>query len=401
MTCIFRCTPLSLIVFVVMQFFLLKNTLADENNDNWLPESVQIHGFLSQGFVNTSDNNFSGRSDDNISIDFRELGINGSWQINPDLQIAMQVLWRDQGELDEDGLRIDYALLDYTFFSSESLLLGIKAGRVPNPYGFYNDTRDVAATRPSIFLPQSIYFDRTRNLSLSSDGGYLYSEYRSNLGNFYLTAGGFQIRVDDAHFDKSVLGNFSGALSGDLSFLTRLLYEWQDGMVRFAITYADINTDYESRNTVLSSGYMSFNSTIFSAQYNAENWSLTGEFAFRRIKTDDLGVIPDDDTTGESYYLQGEYRFTSFLEGLVRYDSLVQDTNDRDGKKIARRFGIVNHSRFAKDWTVGLRFKPFSKFLISAEYHRVNGTGWLSSLENRSTTKKHWDLYAVMISYNF
>ncbi len=396
---ILRRAPLPLIV--LMQLFMVPTTFADENKDNWLPESVQIHGFLSQGFVHTSDNNFSGRSDDNISIDFRELGINGSWKINPDLQIAMQVLWRDQGEMDEDGLRIDYGLVDYSFYSTETFLVGIKAGRVPNPYGLYNDTRDVASTRPSIFLPQSIYFDRTRNLSLSADGGYFYGEYRSPIGDFYLTVGGIQSRVDDAHFDKGTLGNFSGALTGDLSFISRLNYEWQDGMVRLAISYADFNVDYESRNNILSSGYMSFNPLVFSAQYNAENWSLTGEFAIRRLKSDDLGVVPDSDTTGESYYLQGTYRFTSYLEGLVRYDSLVHDENDRDGKKAARKLGIAKYSRFAKDWTVGLRLKVIPELLVSAEYHRVNGTGWLSSLENKTGTTQHWDLYAVMVSYSF
>lgn len=391
-------------VFLLL-FIFPQISLAENNLDDWLPESVQIHGFLSQGFVHTSDNNFSGRSDDNISIDFRELGINGSWQVNPDLRVAMQILWRDQGELDEDRLRIDYALVDYSFYSSENLLFGIKAGRVPNPLGFYNDTRDVAATRPSIFLPQSIYFDRTRNLSLSSDGGYFYGEFRNEmLGNFYLTAGGLQVRVDDAHFEKGALGNFSGAITGDLSFLTRLLYEWQDGKVRFGITYVDINVDYESRNNVLSSGYLTFNPIVFSAQYNSENWSLTGEYAIRRTKTDEFGVIPDDDVTGESYYLQGTYQFTSYLEGLVRYDRYIADRNDRNGKKMARKYNVANYSRFAKDWTVGLRLKPYDGVLISAEYHRINGTGWTSPLENKASSlpmSQYWDLYSLMISYNF
>ena len=57
--------------------FVLSNTAqATEDDLSFeLPKSVQIHGFLSQGFLHTSDNNLFGHSDDNISVDFRELGL--------------------------------------------------------------------------------------------------------------------------------------------------------------------------------------------------------------------------------------------------------------------------------------------------------------------------------------
>ena len=156
---------------------------------NWLPQTVQIHGFLSQGMTHTSDNNFFGKSDDTVSFDYRELGINGSWRIIPELQISAQVVYRDAGLTDDSNVRLDYALADYSYYSSESTLLGIRAGRVPTPFGFYNDTRDVASTRPGILLPQSIYFDRNRNIAYSADGGYLYGEQRTGFGDFFFTTG--------------------------------------------------------------------------------------------------------------------------------------------------------------------------------------------------------------------
>jgi hypothetical protein len=42
--------------------------------------------------------------------------------------------------------------------------------------GLYNETRDVPFTHPGIFLPQVVYFDRVRNLVLSTDGAMLYGE---------------------------------------------------------------------------------------------------------------------------------------------------------------------------------------------------------------------------------
>lgn len=375
---------------------------SDEEAFFTLPKSLQIHGFLSQGFLHTSDNNLFGHSDDNIAVDFRELGINASWRALPELQLALQLVWRNAGQTDEDDLRIDYGVANYSLLSTESSLMGFKAGRVPTPLGLYNDTRDVASTRPSILLPQSIYFDRNRNLALSADGGYFYAEHRTDYGDFYFNIGVINPRTDDPSFKQSIAGNFSGEIIGDTSWVSRVNYEWNSGQIRLAITYADFNADYQpTPNTVnLSPGKFRFNPLIFSAQYNAENWSITSEYALRQTRFTGFGsLIPDSDTTGESYYIQGIYSFTSYLQGLVRYDHLIWDKDDRDGKRFANDFNAPNYSRFAKDWTAGLRLKVIPSLLISAEYHRINGTGWLSTLEK--SNHQHWDLYALMVSYTF
>lgn len=78
-----------------------------------LPESVQIHGFASQGYIQTTENDFFGDSSDGGSFDFRELGINGSWYITPNLLTAVQLVSRNAGETDDGALRVDYALVNY------------------------------------------------------------------------------------------------------------------------------------------------------------------------------------------------------------------------------------------------------------------------------------------------
>lgn len=377
----------------------------DTGNGSWLPESVQIHGFLSQGFLHTSDNNFFGKTDDSISTDFRELGLNGSWNMLPDLQLAMQVVWRDAGDTDNGGFRIDYGLANYNLYSSETSLLTLRGGRVPTPLGFYNDTRDVAATRPSILLPQSIYFDVNRNLALSADGGYLYGEHRTEYGDFSLNIGAVIPRMDDPDFNNAILGSSPGQMEGDTSWVARFGYEWQSGLVRLAVTYADFRGDYKPvAGAFLGAGKFQFNPLILSAQYNEENWSLTAEYALRRSDLTNFAPRPDLGATGQSYYIQGTYRFTDALEGLVRYDELVWDLNDQKGEQFARQFGqfgATSYSRFAQDWTFGLRYEIMPSLLLSAEYHRINGTGWISALENPEGTTQHWDMYLMMMSYNF
>ncbi len=106
---------------------------------------------------------------------------------------------------------------------------------------------------------------------------------------------------------------------------------------------------------------------------------------------------------GESFYFQGEYRFTPKWEAILRYDVLFTDRDDRDGKRYAAATGGPAYSRFAKDITVGLRWNITPEFMLRAEYHRVDGTGWLSKLDNpvSKDTSEHWDLYAIQASYRF
>ncbi|MGR8979934.1 MAG: hypothetical protein ACU84H_07595 [Gammaproteobacteria bacterium] len=376
-------------------------TLCKADENNWLPDSIQIHGFLSQGFLHTSDNNFFGESDDSISTDFRELGLNGSWKIMSDLQVAMQVVYRNAGDTDDSDFRIDYGVANYNLFSSESSLLSLRGGRVPTPLGLYNDTRDVAATRPSILLPQSIYFDRNRNLALSADGGYIYGEHRTDYGDFSLNLGTVIPRTDDPDFNQNILRKLPGQMEGDVSWVGRMGYDWRNGLVKLAITFADFNSHNEGSDvSTTTSRTFKFNPLILSAQYSAENWSLTSEWALRRTK---IGTYnsPVVDFTGQSFYFQGTYRIIDSLEALVRYDELIWDLDDKHGDRFEEMTGLPNYSRFAQDWTFGLRYEILPSLLLSGEYHRVNGTGWLSNLENPNGTTQHWDLFAMMISYNF
>ncbi|MGR8940266.1 MAG: hypothetical protein ACU83V_00975 [Gammaproteobacteria bacterium] len=317
----------------------------------------------------------------------------------PDLHLAMQVVWRDAGQTDEDGLRIDYGLANYDIYSSESSQLTLRAGRIPTPLGFYNETRDVAATRPSIFLPQSIYFDANRNFALSADGGYLYGEHRTDIGDFSFNFGLVIPRTDDPDYVDAILNGDPGDVEGDTSWITRLQFESPTGQVRLAATYAESISDFRSSINSWNRGSFQFNPLILSAQYNAEKWSLTAEYALRWSQLDYIN-IPDFNITGQSYYIQGTYRLTDKLEGLIRYDELIWDLNDKHGNNYPVP-NVPNFSRFAQDWTFGLRYKILPSLLLSAEYHHVNGTGWLSRLENQQHETQHWDMYAFMVSYHF
>jgi len=372
-----------------------------------LTSDFQIHGFATQGIILTSDNNFFGDSNDGPSLDYTELGLNASWTPWPKLQFATQLLSRRAGEGNDGDIELDYGLVDYSLISNETDQWGLRIGRIKNPLGLYNETRDVAFTRPSILLPQSIYFDRTRHLALSADGIHMYAEKRTPMGDFYLQFGAVNPRVNALETELTLLGrDRPGKLNSNMSYIGRLLFEKDNGQLRLALSGAEVNIGYDSAlpfPTDLLEGSIRFQPWIISGQYNAERWSLTGEYALRKFKFNNFGGIPNLDFSGESYYLQGTYRFTPEWEGVIRYDVLYANKEDRDGHAYAATTGRPAHNRFAKDLTLGVRWNITPEFMLRAEYHRVDGTAWLPLLDNPdlTTAEQNWDLFAILASYRF
>lgn len=375
-----------------------------------LPQNLQIHGFASQSWLKSSGNNnvFGKSASDDGSFDFRELGLNASMRPLPKLQFSAQMLSRWAGKGSPGNIRLDYGFLDYTMFSGESNQLGIRLGRMKNPLGFYNDTRDVPFTRPSILLPQSIYFDRTRKLAIAADGAHLYGEHRSDMGDISFQLGIVRPLVRGDEAEAAVLQRqFPGHLAPEISYVGRVNYELDGGRIRLAVSATQLNIGYAPGfGDPLNSGSIQFTPLVLSAQYNAERWSLTSEYARRHLEYKNFGAIPHLNFTGESYYFQGVYRFTPEWEGIVRYDALFTDSDDRNGKKWAASpagMGRPAHSRFAKDITVGLRWNVTPEFMLRAEYHRVNGTGWLSTLDNPvpGDLSQNWNLFSILGSYRF
>lgn len=370
--------------------------------------TFQIHGFLSQAYLQSSKNNFFGESSGKGTFDFRELGINASWSPHSRILTAVQGVSRWAGEGDEGKPRIDYGFLDYKVLSEQDGALGIRMGRIINPSGLYNDTRDVAFTRPSILLPQSIYFDRVRDVALSSDGVQLYAESRQDLGDFSLQTSMARPRVKGEETELALMGrNYPGELQAATSYIWRLGYDKDGGLVRAGISGARVNIDYESGGSSdqLSDGDIAFSPLFFSAQYGPERWSLTAEYALRPFKLRNLGRL-NTETTGESYYLQGTLTLLEDLEGIARYDVLYTDKNDRDGKEFEQATGgrAPAHSRFAKDLTLGLRYDLTPSIMLRGEFHNIDGTAWITRLDNPkdiNETKRHWNLYSFLISFRF
>ncbi len=372
-------------------------------------EDVQFHGFLSQGLFHTSGNNVFGKSKNSVSAGLTEVGLNISYQVFNPLSFAAQGLYRRAGK--NTGVRgevtLDYAFFDYTFLNFDKGRIGIRGGRVKNPWGLYNETRDVAFTHPTISLPR-VYFVRSRNLLLSMDGGQFYADYNASIGDFSFK---FNYGVANADNRELLLAvtldpNTSGSLKGEQSLVTQLNYEILGGQYVFAISYAQVNLGYRAghQRDLYSGMNINIESFIFSTQFNGEKISLVGEYA--RQWTNINGTLQngtDGPQVSEYWYLQAGYRFLDNLQATIRYDYWVSDTSDRSGQTFNQQTGLPAHIGFTQDVVVGLRWDISPSWMARAEYSRVHGSGSISQVDNPDLLGRvsNWNIYALQVAFRF
>ncbi|MCG8613128.1 MAG: hypothetical protein MI864_21675, partial [Pseudomonadales bacterium] len=249
-----------------------------------LDNPPQWHGFANQGFSYTTENNFLGESSEG-SFKFLEAGLNASWRALNTLQISGQLLYRQTGNAPPDGVEVDYAIADWRVLDTFDYGFGVRAGRIKNPYGFFNETRDVAATRPSILLPESIYIDYLRELMHSSDsvGLYGHSELAGGTATFYAVFG--RPILYDTTIPAIIYTQTQGSLEDEAIYSARVGYEDGSGIWRVAVSVADFRADYLAADTEpLFDGKSHITQFLFSAEGYWQNFRLTGEYQRRLIR---------------------------------------------------------------------------------------------------------------------
>ncbi|NOY62844.1 MAG: hypothetical protein GXP10_06810 [Gammaproteobacteria bacterium] len=370
--------------------------------------SVQLHGFISQSYTRTSNNRFFGESENNGSFDFREMGINISARPSPDLQLAAQLTSRKAGKSDDGDVQLDYGLMDYSFAANETARYGMRLGRLKVPLGLYNETRGAPMTRAGILLAQSIYFERSRNVALSADAGELYGEYRGTFGQLSAQAAVGRPNVVDPDIETALFKrNQPGRLEDDIAYSGRIMYENSASTLRAALSHLRLYIPYNAApGDPLGNGEIRFIPWVLSMQYDSEFWTLTSEYAIRRFEYSQFAAFNDFDINGESYYIQAQYHIAPRWRALLRYDVLYNDAKDRDGHAFAANpanRGVPAYSQFAKDWAIGLRWDAHRHLMLRAEYHDINGTGWLPNNDNLipAATQKHWNLFLLSATLYF
>ena len=384
----------------ILPLLFSESLIADQSE--WFQRN-SWNAFVSQTAIYTSDYNFLSQSDDRVSFDLWEAGLLVSSAVRDKLTFSAQILGRKVSDTSGDDLRVDYAFFSYPFYQTMTDTIGVRLGRIRSSYGLYNETRDIPHTRTGIVMPQSIYFDMTRNSFYSADGIEIFG-YR-DIGDQRLSA---QIFVSKPVADEDETGEVAQLgptnLEGDKSLLAKISYGSEYDGFRTSFTYyrpeytGDVSfpigpIEFEDDDA---SSYSE--SMITSLEYNQFDWSLTAEYLRHKFQTNipDLSRIPGKQAKNsgyeEAFYLQGLYRLNERWETYVRYDSTERHVNRT----------LADHEKW-HDINIGGSFRPNENWLLRAEVHYIEGLSRLLSRDNEFSQAQdpYWTAAMFQVAYKW
>lgn len=362
-------------------------TQANINND------LQFHGFYSQAYLLSDGNNFYGDSQRG-SFDYSEAAINGTWRATPNLNFAGQILSRDAGSADNGSVKIDFLFADIKAVESDNSGLGFRIGRVRNAYGFYNDTRDVLFTRPTILMPQAVYFEGSglRELLFASDGAQLYSYWDAdeNSTSFNLTMGrNSSLSADTINIlfgPRAVAFIHKGELRTPI--FGQILHSRNGGDTKFALSILDAQIDLHSNLGSFAELNLDASGYVLSAQKNLATWSFTTEYSL--ITTNFHSSQGSQIQEIEAAYLQAQYRLRPTITLTGRYELSVRD---RDRRNETDSHNLV----------VGARWTPTPNWIVDVNVYGLRGTSGIPAIDNEENMplNERTEIFGIMLGYRF
>ena len=409
-------------------------------------EPVEIHGFISQGWLKSTGNNFLGRTSEKYGeFEFFEMGINFATSISDDIRIGAQFFMRDLGPVGNSVMTLDWAFADYSIIDE----FNIRAGRIKTAYGLYGEYWDLDLVRPTVVMPNSVYLMSLRDLLINFNGLQAYGNidlWDYEFGSIDYKVGGGALMVPDAE-DSSIAYFFNNraydsytdtfafkVLDLKNTFLANISLQWNtpiDGLLLkytnlYAVGYADVRIEDalfdafkvigRADNRTSQYQNINFEDVIFwvtSFEYTLDSLMLVGEYCryWGMFSSSDPNLVPHATLSQERFYLQASYRFSDFFEAATYY-SVQLDPDNRKSRPFWQgeaqyvpndQIGFNSYSGWTKDLAVSLRFDINYNWLVKLEGHLVDGTAVLYRIDNRDKPEleRFWTFFGVKTTLTF
>ncbi|MDP2714865.1 hypothetical protein [Rheinheimera sp.] len=389
-----------LLCTLALTWFMLFSTAVAADDFVW-------QGFAAQGLIRAADSSYVNNSG-KTSAALTELGLNGRYRLAPDWHLAGQVVYLDGGNRYPQGGRLDYLFLDWALYNAADWQANMYFGRFKNQHWLYSETRDVPFTRPSIILPQSVYFDSFRDIAVGTDGVALQVRNSGNYGDltFNWSFGTVPVSREQS---RQLLGQQT---RGD----TRMNHDhkaslyWQSLQSRFSygIVIQEATFDYRRGSTeLLSNASFTSQRVMLTARYQSQYWQLSAELQQEVVTTEGF-FLPQFTRKqfGQGGYVMLQYYWSADLRLFTTIDYAVIDKDDRHGKKLQQMTGGAIPSYFGYQHTlnVGSSIDLNQSWRLNAEVHWVKGAGRLAPVIQPDVARnnsEYWQVFALQLMYRF
>ncbi|MBA3029978.1 MAG: hypothetical protein FP816_14385 [Desulfobacteraceae bacterium] len=377
---------------------------------------ISVHGFVSQGYLKTDQNNFVDRTEDG-TFEFNEAAINFSLEPMDSLRIGLQLMSRDMGDSGNNDLYLDWGYADYRWKDS----LGFRVGQIKVPMGFYNQNRDVDFLRTFVFLPQCIYNENYRAFRTAYRGVEVYGNIpMGSLGDmeYEVLLGTPEMDTDEPLF-KGMFQLYALGI-GTPTYKDADIYldyglasalRWNTSVDGLRFGFSNLHAKVEADSTITGSPYTSGANVSFvweqeydyfyvlSSEYLWKNFKFAAEYSRKKSKTNYsyVGLVNrKSNTVAESYYGSISYRFSDLLEIGTYYAENYPNVDDRDGSE-----QTSNNLMPQKDWTVSVRLDVLQNMSLKFETHFIDGVTDLLNVNHPDGFEDNFILYTAKCSVNF
>lgn len=370
-------------------------TLASLTCSAWvLNENTQVKGFISQGYLESSEMTYYTNASLSGSFAYQEAAINVNTILSDNWRVGGQLLSRRVGEVSSGKIEVDFAFVEYSRPLLNNVEFAAKLGRVKTYYGFKNATRDIPLSRSSPFPPM-LYFDQIRNYMLSSDGVAITLNAFTHLGSidFDAAVGKKNIDTNDDQLEYWYFQRaFAGVTSKNLhktSAQLRLQPSFMNGLT-LKYSYLDLNSGLFTP-VLPNVEYLDIDSTyhLVSLKQQVSDFSLTIEALKAKYEL----VVANASTTqpfpindARSIYAELVWQLSSNVNIFARYDRFTAVSGETD-----RMRGM------------GLSWMLTPNWLINAHYSWNSGTSQAINFADQQAYPdvRNWRSRVLQISYIF
>jgi hypothetical protein len=374
-----------------LALFLLVSAGASSLNAQNLAD-IEIHGFVTQGFLFSSHNNYLTMQSSSGSLQWTDGAVSFSDSLTDSLRAGIQLHMYQLGQLGGPNVQVDWASGDYRVNDH----LGFRAGKVKTVMGLFTDSQDVDAVFLWTLLPQSSYPIDNQSFLLAHVGGDVYGylsfgqragklRYDGFVGHSSLPLdGGFVKQAADIGlaFASAPGGKTYG---GDLRWEAPLpgLTIGSSALAQ-ALDGAGIGGGLHVIPFLMTAQYAEFKKGKF---YFAGEYDITPVIATLTIGTT---VIPVP-INARSWFIMGSYRFTKKIQAGSYYS---HDVNKAPNPSLPENY--------SNDWVVSGRYDFNPYFYGKVEGHFLHGTalGYYNST-NLGGLKPNSNMLAAKVGFSF
>lgn len=353
---------------------------------------LEAHGFVSFGYLRTWENNWL--ADDTIdgTDEFWEAGLNVVARPWDRVRVGAQLFVRDLGAYDNGQVQLDWAYVDVRVHD----LLDVQGGRVKIPIGLYNETQDLDVANTAVFLPQSVYPIRLREIMVSIDGGKLGGFLDLPTGGLTYALFGGTKQLDDDGSYATYIGQTARMTPEELSVdaIYGGMLHWDTPIEGLAVRLST----YQNRDTIIE-GESFFGDTTFttdsarymaSIEWDGRDWTFASEYLYLTIDGDSVaGVIErpyEFDYHGG--YAAATWHLTSWFDWYAAVEYRHTDI-----------LGVgTNHDW---SWITAVNLLPLRNWSLKAEYQYHDGTVGVQSSDNPNGIADTWQVVALKTTVDF